>query len=98
VTLGISARRVGDPRQHARVRALERADALAAALVDGPLDAEGLTALERQRAALTALDATFPIATASVTLEVPETEADAAGMGWAEMRELASRLLEPSST
>jgi hypothetical protein len=93
MTLGIGPRKAGDPRQMARIRAQARANALAQALVDGPLDAEGLSALERQRAAVTALDATFPVVQASVTLELPETAEDAASMGWREMRELAAKLL-----
>jgi hypothetical protein len=95
--LGIGPRRAASPRAIARIQALERAEALATAIVSGPLDAEGLGPIERQMAALRALDATFPLASTSVELSIPADGADVAGMGWAEMRQLAAQLLDEPS-
>lgn len=94
--LGIGPRRSASARQIARVHALERAEELAAAIVDGPLDAEGLGPIERQGAALRALDATFPLSSTTVEVSLPATAEEASGMGWAEMRQLAARLLDDS--
>jgi hypothetical protein len=92
--LGIGPRRAASARSIARVRAMERAEDMAAAIVDGPLDDSSLSTFERQTAALRALDATYPLASTSVEVTLPATAQDAAGMGWAEMRELAARLLD----
>lgn len=91
--LGIGPSRVGSPRSHARLAALERADALAAALVDGPLDDASLTSIERQRAAALALDQTFPMQTTTLEVELPASEDEAGAMGWAQMQALAAKLL-----
>lgn len=93
--LGIGASRVGDPRNHARMRALERAEEIAEALVDGPLDDRELGSVERQVAVVRALDATFPIQTATVEVELPASGEAVAGMSWESMQALAARLLEP---
>lgn len=91
--LGIGPRRTASARQIARVHALERSEALAIALVDGPLDDPSLSTVERQVAALRAIDATFPLAQVSAELSIP-ADADTAGqMGWQEMRQLAAQLL-----
>jgi hypothetical protein len=90
--LGIGARRAADPRQIARVEAAARAADLAAALLS-PLDDDELGSLARQRAAVTVLDATFPIQTATVELELPLDSEGVSQLGWAEMQRLAARLL-----
>ena len=59
--LGIGPNRVGNPRAHARLRALERADDIAQALIDAPLDDAELGSVERQLAVVRGLDATFPL-------------------------------------
>ena len=86
--LGIGASRTGDPRMVARLRAAQRAQDIAAAIVDGPLDAE-LKPLDKQRAALAALDATFPLQTASLTLSIDDPD----DMSWNDMQQLAASLL-----
>jgi hypothetical protein len=95
--LGIGPRRAASARQIARVHAIERAEQLAAALVDGPLDDESLGSIERQQAALRAIDATFPLASVSAELSIPSDADGVAAMGWSEMRALAAQLLEDSS-
>jgi hypothetical protein len=95
--LGIGSRRSASPRQIARVQAMERAEALASAIVSRPLDDPSLGTIERQIAALRALDATFPLASTSVELSIPADGSDVQGMGWAEMRALASQLLDSNS-
>jgi len=74
------------------LRAQARADEAAAALVDAPLDDPDLSTLARQRAVLAMLDATYPIQTASVEVEIPAD--GVAGLGWQDMQALAARLLE----
>lgn len=91
--LGISARRGAQPVQAARLRAAARADALASAIVDGPLDDPDLGTLGRQRAAISAVELLFPQVSASLEVELPEDEAGAQAMGWQDMQALASRLL-----
>jgi len=78
--LGIGPRRAASARQIARVHAIERAEQLAAAIVDGPLDDPSLTTVERQRAALAAVDATFPLAHVSAEVSIPAGAEDAAAM------------------
>jgi len=91
--LGIGPNRVGSARSHARLRALARAEELAEALVDGPLDAPGLGPIERQRAALAALDATFPLQRLDVELELPASPDEAESLSWESMQRLAAQLL-----
>jgi len=80
------------------VQALDRAHELAAALVDAPLDDASLSTIERQRAVLAALDATFPLQQMTVEVELPATAAAVPELGWVEMQQLAARLLdEPQS-
>src|SRR5215467_2983479 len=86
--LGIGPRRAADPRAAVRLRSAQRASELAAAIVDGPLDAE-LGAVERQRAALAVLDAAWPLQAGTVTLELSNPE----GMNWEDMERLAASLL-----
>lgn len=91
--LGIGPARVGNPRSHARIAALERAEELAEALVNAPLDDPSLGTIERQRAALAALDATFPLQQATLELELPADPDEVASMGWEQMQQLAAKLL-----
>ena len=93
MTLGISARRAGDPRAIARLRALDRAEAIAAGLVDEPLDDPSLSTTERQRAIVTMLGETFPLATVTVSVE-PEDSEQVESLGWRELRQLAASLTE----
>lgn len=93
--LGIGPNRVGNPRAHARMRALERAEEIARALVDGPLDDRDLGSMERQRAVVTVLDATFPLQSTTVEIELPADGEAVSAMGWEAMQALAGRLLEP---
>src|SRR5215471_19492753 len=72
--LGIGPRSNADPRAFMRVRAHERAAEMARAVVDGPLDDRKLGTIERQSAVLKALDATFPLQQASLTLEISDPE------------------------
>jgi hypothetical protein len=86
--LGVGPRRSLDPRAAMRIRAAQRAQDLALAVVDGPLDAD-LGPLDKQRAALAAVDATFPLVTASLTLEIPDDPDD---MDWQSMQRIALSL------
>jgi hypothetical protein len=92
--LGIGPSRVGNPREMARLAALERAEELANALVHAPLDDLDLSSLERQRAAVTALEQTFPLQAMTVEVELPAEASSVAAMGWEEMQQLAGRVLE----
>ena len=89
--LGIGPSRTGNPRAAARIRALQRANELAMAVVDGPLDAD-IGPIEKQSAALKALDATFPIQATTVSLQLGE-ETDMDDMSWNDMQQLAASLL-----
>ena len=95
--LGISAHRVGEPRQYARVRAVQRATDAAHALVDAPLDDPSLSTIERQQAVVRMLAETFPLATASLTIELPAEAGEVGSMGWQDMRALAARLVGEDS-
>jgi hypothetical protein len=92
--LGIGPRTAANPRALARMAAQERAEEIAAALVDGPLDARDITALERQTAVIRALDATYPLQLATFEVELPADADAVSGLGWVEMQALAARLLE----
>jgi hypothetical protein len=92
--LGVGPARVAQPRQIARLRAQERAEELAEALVDGPLDDAELGSLARQAAVIRALDATFPLQTATVELELPAEPEAMGSMSWQDMQALAARLLD----
>jgi len=91
--LGIGARRTSDPRQIARVLALDRAEDLAAALL-APLDDSDLGSLAKQSAAIKAYDATFPLQTATVELSLPADGNQVGALGWQDMQQLAARLLQ----
>ena len=92
--LGIGPSRAGNPRSHARLLALERAEELAQALVTGPLDDPSLGAVERQAAAIRALDATYPLASTSLEIELPADAGEVGAMSWADMQRLAARMLD----
>jgi len=89
-TLSIGASRASDPRVAARFRAAQRANDFARAIVDGPLDSD-LGPVEKQRAALAALDATFPLQTATVELSLSDPEV----MSYKDMHQLAELMLKP---
>ena len=90
--LGIGSQRVANPRAIARLHALERAEDIAKALVTDPLDSNDLTAFERQTAVIRALDATFPLQSMTVEVELPADEAGIGAMGWEDMQRLAGQL------
>jgi len=91
--LGVGPRTAAQPRQIARLRAQERAEEAARALVDGPLDDPSLGSLERQRAVVTMLAETFPLASATVEIEVPAGSAQVTGLGWSDLQALAASVL-----
>ena len=91
--LGISSRRAAQPVQLARIRAQERAEALAEAVVDGPLDDTELGSVARQQAAVRALELLYPQVTASLDVALPDEADEVGSMGWQEMQQLAQRLL-----
>ena len=91
--LGIGPNRVANPRQIARVAALDRAHELARALVDAPLDDPELGTIERQQAVVRALGETFPLQQMTVEVELPSSAAGIAELGWQDMQQLAARLL-----
>lgn len=76
-TLGISTRRAAQPVQLARLRAQERAEAFAHAIVDAPLDDPELGSVARQRAAIAAVELLYPQVTAQLEVELPNSEEDA---------------------
>ena len=41
------------------------------------------------------LDALYPLATATVEVELPADGADVNGLGWAQLQELAQRVVQP---
>jgi hypothetical protein len=61
--------------------------------VAGPLDDPKLASVERQLAALRAVEATFPQAQMSVEVELPADAAGVRALGWEQLQALASRLL-----
>ena len=72
---------------------MARAERLAEALL-APLDDEALGSLAQQRAAVTVLDATFPLQQTTVEVELPAEEAGVQALGWEQMQALAARLLD----
>jgi hypothetical protein len=91
--LGIGAAGRGSPRAIARQAALRRSFELAAAIVDGPLDDPELGSIARQAAAIRAVDATFPLQSASLEIELPASAGDVQGLSWQDLQALAGRLL-----
>lgn len=90
--LGIGPRSMGNPRALARLAAAERAAEVADALL-APLGDRKLASMDRQRAAVAILGETFPLATATVEVELPSEPGEVGAMGWQEMQALAARLL-----
>lgn len=90
--LGIGANRVGSARQRARLEAAARAADVAEALL-APLDDSDLGAMARQAAAVKILDATEPIQTAQIEVEIPADESGVQGLSWQQMQALAAKLL-----
>jgi hypothetical protein len=95
--LGIGPNTAANPRQIARLAALGRAEEIAAALVDGPLDDASLSAVERQQAVIRTLSETFPLQQLTVEVELPADAAAVSDMGWEAMQQLAGRLLAPDT-
>jgi len=91
-TLGIGARRIGSARAHARLKALERVEELADALI-APLDDEDLSSVARQVAALRLLDAVEPVQSVSLSLDVPDDPDAVSSLDWQSMQALAASLL-----
>src|SRR5262245_59109429 len=91
--LGISARRASQPTELARYRAQERAEGLATALVDAPLDDPEVGTIARQQAVIRALELLYPQVTAQVQVDVPEDADQLAGMGWEQVQQLAQAYL-----
>ena len=87
-TLHIGGSRAADPRVAARLRAAQRANEIATAIVDGPLDDRKLGTVERQTAVLKALDATFPLQTTTVELSLSDPDS----LAWHDLEQLAISL------
>jgi len=92
--LAVGTKRGADPRHIARVHAVARALDVATALVDAPLDDPDLGTIERQQAVVRMLGETFPLATATVSVELPTDASEVGSMGWSSMQALAARLDE----
>jgi hypothetical protein len=90
--LGIPPSGRANPRHLARLRALARAEEMAEAFVDGPLDDPRLSSLQRQVAVNRILDAVFPLAEVSASVEFPASPDQIEAMSWSEMQVLAGRL------
>jgi hypothetical protein len=89
--LAIGPRRAADPRQILRLRAHERAEQLADAML-APIDDSELGSMARQRAAVTVLDAAFPLATVSAEVEIPGDADGVAALSWGQLTALAVAL------
>jgi hypothetical protein len=95
--LGIGPRSSGNPRAIARLAVAERAADVADALL-APLDDRKLGTLDRQRAATVILGETFPLASATIEVDLPASAEDVGALGWADLQALAARVLdEPRS-
>ena len=90
--LGVGPNRVGSARQRARVQAAARAEQVAEALL-APLDDEALSSMLKQAAAVKILDATEPLQSSTIELELPAEEGQIQALGWEQMQALAARLL-----
>lgn len=92
-TLGITARTAAQPLHIARMRAQQRAEDYARAVVDAPLDDDTIGTIARQQAALRALELLYPQATLSASVELPQDADEVSGMGWQDMQALAASLV-----
>jgi hypothetical protein len=90
--LGIPTTGRATPRQLARLKALQRAEELAEALVEGPLDDPDLTSVQRQLAAVRIVDTAFPLTEVTAEIELPASADEVEAMSWAQMQALAARL------
>jgi len=63
-------------------------------LVSAPLDDPELGTIERQQAVVRMLAETFPLATVSATIELPDEPEAVGSIGWQDMQALAERLPE----
>jgi hypothetical protein len=75
------------------MRAQERAEDVARAVVDAPLDDDSIGTIARQQAALRALELLYPQATLSASVELPQDADEVSGMGWQDMQALAASLV-----
>jgi hypothetical protein len=91
--LGISARGAAEPLALSRIRAQERAEAAAHALVDAPLDDPELGTIARQQAVLRMLELLYPQASLQASVELPADPEGVASMGWQDLQALASQLV-----
>lgn len=73
--------------------AAARAEDVAEALL-APLDDRKLGAMDRQRAATVILGETFPLASATVEVELPASVEDVGSLGWRDLQALAARVLD----
>lgn len=91
MTLGVSARRAAQPLTLARIRAQERAEEAARALIDAPLDDAELGTIPRQQAVIRAMELLYPQVHATVEAELPADEHGVAGLDWSQLQALASQ-------
>ena len=91
--LGVGPRGMANPRMVARVAAAARSEELAEALL-APLDDRKLGSMDRQTAARVILGETFPLASATLEVELPTSPDAVAELGWAELQALAARVLD----
>src|SRR5262249_5551853 len=89
--LGVSARRGAEPLQASRLAAITRANDFAKAIVDAPLDDESLSTLQRQQAAVKAVELLFPQVTAQLDVEVPGDQDGVAQLDWEQLQALAQQ-------
>lgn len=95
LTRSVFGIQTNSPRSVARMLAAARSADVAAALL-APLDDRKLGAMDRQRAASVILGETFPLAQATVELELPASVAEVSELGWQDLQALAARMLEPA--
>jgi hypothetical protein len=76
------------------MRAQERADDYARAVVDAPLDDPELGSVQRQQAAIRALELLYPQVTASVEVDLPEQPDMLRDLGWEQLDQLARTYLD----
>jgi len=96
VSLGISARRAAQPLQQSRMQAQLRANEVAAALIDAPLDDPEVGTIPRQQAMIRAMELLYPQVHASLDMTLPDEPEQLGTMGWQEMQALAQQLVTSS--
>jgi hypothetical protein len=95
-TLGISSRTAAQPLQQSRMAAQMRAQEVAAALIDRPLDDPDVGTIPRQRAMIRAMELLYPQVHATLDMSMPEDASELGTMGWQEMQAMAQRLVTSS--